>query len=75
LLLGLSGGKVPLICQMVQEGFYFRPAHGVRVALPVEIDELPNPVTIAVFGAGAEMTPAAYDRNLIHQAGWGGLTP
>ena len=43
--------------------------------LVVEVDVLPDPVTVAVFGAGAEMTPAANDGDLFQQAGWGGLTP
>ena len=68
-------GKVPLTCQMVQEGFYLRPAHGIRVALPLEIDELPDPGTVAVFSAGTEVPTAADDGNLIEQAGGRWLTP
>ena len=54
---------MPLTRQMVQEGLHLWPAHRVRVALPVEIDELPDPETVAVFGAGAEMPAAADDGN------------
>jgi hypothetical protein len=35
----------------------------------VEIDELPNPVTVAIFGAGAKMPTTANDGKLIEQAG------
>lgn len=74
--LGLRGrGKVSLTRQMVQEGFHLRPGHGVRVALSVEKDELPDPETIAVFSAGAEVPAAADDGHLVEQAGGGGDTP
>lgn len=74
--LGLRGrGKAPLTRQMIQEGFQLLPAHGVRVALPMEIDELPNPGAVAVFSAGAEVPAAADDGNLIEQTRWRGLTP
>lgn len=37
----------------------------------MELDELSNPGTVAVFSAGTEV-PAAYDGNLAEQAGDGG---
>ena len=52
---------------MVQEGLHLWPAHGVRVALAVEI-EPPETETAAVFGAGTEMPAAEDDENVIKQA-------
>jgi hypothetical protein len=60
---------------MVQEGFHLRPAHGVGVALAVEIDELTNPGTVAIFGSGTEVPAAADDGNLVEQTRWRVLTP
>lgn len=40
----------------------------------MEIDELPDPETVAVLSAGTEVPAAADDGNLIKQAGWCGLT-
>lgn len=66
---------MPLTRQMVQEGLDLRPAHSVRVALPVEIDELSDPGAVAVFSAGTEVPATADDGNLVEQAGGRGLTP
>lgn len=60
---------MPLTRQMIQEGFDLPPAHGVRVALPMEIDELPDPETVAVFSTGAKVTAVADET---WSSRWGG---
>jgi hypothetical protein len=59
---------------MIQEGFDLPPAHGVRVALPMEIDELPDPETVAVFSTGAKV-PAVADETWSSRWGARGLAP
>lgn len=57
---------------MVQEGFHLRPAHGVWVTLPVEIDEQPDPGTVAILSAGTEV-PDGGRRWRLDPAGGGTL--
>ena len=58
-------GKVAFTRQMVQEGLNLSLADSVRVALPMEIDELLDPGTVAILSAGAEVPTAADYGNLI----------
>lgn len=60
---------------MIQEGFNLGAPHGIGMALAVEIDELPNPISVAIFSARTEMAAPANDGNLVKQAGGGGVTP
>ena len=60
-------------------------AEGLRTGLakaksPLMFRSLDQPTTrreptLTVLCAKSEMTPAANERNLLQQAGWGGLTP
>jgi hypothetical protein len=51
--------------QVIQKSLDFSPAHGVGMLLVVEVNVLPDPVTVAVLCAWAEMALAANDRDLI----------
>lgn len=55
--------------QMIEEGLYLNGPKLSRVAFAVKEDVLPNPVAIALFGTGAEMTATADGCEQVEQAG------
>ena len=59
---------------MIQEDLNLVAPHGIGMELVVEIDELTNPVTIAIFSLWTEMAASANDGNLVKQAGGGEVT-
>ena len=68
--LGLGGGcHVARGGEVIHEGFDFCCAHRVRMALAVKQRLLFHPVAVALFGARAEVAPAASDGHTVEQAG------
>lgn len=54
---------------MVEESFHLGGPQRAGMALVMEIDELANPVLVAILGTRAVMAATADDGYKIHQAG------
>ena len=56
---------------MVEKGFDLGGAEGLRMALAMKEDELPNPESVGRLGAWAEVAPTAGDGDKVKQAWFG----
>ena len=57
-----------------KEGFYLESRQRAGMAFVMEIDELMDPVLVAVLGTGTVVAETADDGYQVHQA-WCGVTP